>query len=395
MVTPDPAPAPRPAPAPFPGGPELFRLAPDLAHLNHGSYGAVPRPVSRARAALLAELDADPDLFFRDLPDRLAAARARVARHLGPAADPEGLSFVSNATEAANLALDALTPLAAEDEILVTDHGYGTVIEAAARRARVTTVPLDPRLPDAHAVRERILAALTPRTRIVLIDHVTSPTARLLAGPELIADLRERGVRTVVDGAHAPGMLPDPLGLGADVWFGNLHKWGWAPPGTALLCVAPDLRPRIRALVPSWDDAAGFPRAVESRATVDPTGWLAAAEGLDLLDSLGAARVRAHNAALARYGAELLADLPGFTALPGDPGLAMASVLLPPGLAEDHDTARELREEIAASLRIRVLVWPRPGGGGIRVCGQVYNRPEEYERLAAELPPLLAKAAAR
>lgn len=133
-----------------------------------------------------------------------------------------------------------------------------------------------------------------------------------------------------------------------------------------------------------------LPRSVDYRATADYTGWLAAPEGLDLLDRLGADKVRAHNSALAAYGADLLARIPGFTALPHTPVLPMRSLLLPPGVAETQDAARAMREELAAKLRIRVLVWPRPGGGGLRVCGQVYNHPEEYERLAAALPAFLA-----
>ncbi|TDU74931.1 aminotransferase class V-fold PLP-dependent enzyme [Streptomyces sp. KS 21] len=377
----------RPAgPAVFPGGPGLFRLDPEIAHLNHGSFGAVPIPVQEAQAALREEAHADPDAFFIGAADRIAGARARIARHFG--AEPDGIAFIANATEGANLALDAV-PFADGDEILVTDHGYGTVVAAAARRARVTTVALDPNLPDEDAVRETVLAGLTPRTKVALLDHISSPTARLIASPRLLADLAARGVTTVVDGAHAPGMVADPLAGGADFWFGNLHKWGYAPSGSAVLAVAPGHRSRVRALVPSWEDADGFPRSVENRATADYTGWLAAPEGLDLLDRLDAAKVRAHNSALAAHGAALLAEIPGITPLPYTEGLAMRSLRLPPGTAETYEGARALRERIAADLGVRVLIWPWPGGGGVRVCGQVYNRPEEYERLAAELPAYL------
>ncbi|MFD9333187.1 aminotransferase class V-fold PLP-dependent enzyme [Streptomyces sp. NPDC060028] len=376
-------------PAEFPGGRALFRLDPDIAHLNHGSFGAVPLPVQEIQAELCAQAHADPDSFFIGVPERLAQARGRIAARLG--ADPDGLAFIANATEGANLALDAI-PLADGDEILVTDHGYGTVVAAAARRAPVTTVALDPLLPDEDAVRETVLAGLTPRTRVAVLDHISSPTARVIASPRLLADLADRGITTVVDGAHAPGMLADPLAGGADFWFGNLHKWGYAPPGSALLAVAPEQRGRIRPLVPSWEDEHGFPRSVENRATTDYTGWLAAPEGLDLLDRLGAAEVRAHNSALAAHGADLLAEIPGLTPLPYTDGLAMRSLRLPPGVAETHATARALREELAARLRIRVLIWPWPGGGGIRICAQVYNRAEEYERLAAAFGEYVSRA---
>ncbi|MFI0923997.1 aminotransferase class V-fold PLP-dependent enzyme [Streptomyces sp. NPDC021012] len=375
-------------PTAFPGGVGLFRLTPDVAHLNHGSFGAVPTPVARVHQDLLAEAAADPDAFFLGVPDRLAEARGRVAAHLG--ADPEGLAFVTNATEAAQLSLDALR-LDADDEILVTDHGYGTVVAAAARRARTVTVALDPALPDEDAVREAVLAGLTPRTKAALLDHISSPTARTVAGPRLLAELRERGITTVVDGAHAPGMLAEPLAGRPDFWFGNLHKWAYAPPGSAVLAVAPAHRARVPAPVPSWEDHRGFPRAVEYRATADYTGWLAAPEGLDLIARLGADEVRAHNGALVRHGAELLAELPGLTPLPYTEGLAMRSLRLPRGLARTQQEAAALREEIAARLGCRVLIWPWPDGGGIRISGQVYNRPEEYERLTAGLRTLLAE----
>ncbi|MFE0176159.1 aminotransferase class V-fold PLP-dependent enzyme [Streptomyces sp. NPDC059002] len=373
-------------PAAFPGGAELFRLGPQVAHLNHGSFGAVPIPVGRVHRQLAEEADSDPDAFFLGVPDRIAKARARIAADLG--ADPEGTAFVNNATEAANLALDAIG-LAPDDEVLVTDHGYGTVVAAAARRARVTTVAVDPALPDEDAVRAAVVAGLTSRTRVALLDHISSPTARFIATPGLLADLAERGVTTVVDGAHAPGMLAEPLAGAPDFWFGNLHKWGYAPPGTALLVVSPAHRDRVPAPVPSWEDDRGFPRAVEYRATVDYTGWLAAPEGLDLLAGLGPARVRAHNSALAAYGSELLARLPGLTPLPSDDRLAMRALRLPPNLARTSSEAVALREEIAARLGCRVLIWGWPGGGGIRVCGQIYNRPAEYERLTAGLRSLL------
>ncbi|MFJ7159991.1 aminotransferase class V-fold PLP-dependent enzyme [Streptomyces sp. NPDC101118] len=376
------------SPSEFPGGRALFRLSTEVSHLNHGSFGAVPLPVQEAQTAFRAEQDADPDTFFITAPDRVAAARARVAAHLG--ADPEGLAFVANATEGANTVMNSLA-LAEGDEILVTDHGYGTVSAAAARRAPLRTVTLDPLLPDEDAVRETVLAAVTPRTRVAVLDHISSPTARLVAGPRLLAELAERGVTTVVDGAHAPGMLPDPLAGGADFWFGNLHKWAYAPPGSAVLAVAPAHRAAIRPLVPSWEDHHGFPRSVEWRATDEYTSWLAAPEGLDLLQRLDAAKVRAHNTALAAHGSALLAERLGLRPLPYTEGLAMRSLLLPAGTARTVEEARALREEIAARLRTRVLIWPREGGGGIRLCGQIYNRPEEYERLADGLGELLGR----
>ncbi|MEW1695801.1 aminotransferase class V-fold PLP-dependent enzyme [Streptomyces sp. NPDC093249] len=366
-------------PGSFPGGAELFRLDGRIAHLNHGSYGAVPLPVALEQRRIAAEAAADPDAFFLGAPDRLAAARTRIAARLGT--DPDGTALVTNATEAAHLALDALD-LGPDDEVLVTDHGYGTVTAAAARRARLVTVPLDPELPDEEAVRKAVLAALTPRTRVALLDQISSPTARIVAGPGLLGDLAARGVTTVVDGAHAPGMLAEPLAGRPDLWFGNLHKWAYAPPGSAVLVVAPALRDRVPAPVPSWEDHRGFPRSVEYRATADYTGPLAAPEGLDLLRRLGAPAVRRHNAALVGYGAALLTALPGVRPLPWDERLSMRSLRLPERFARTKPEAEALREELMTRLGCRVAVWPWPTGGGLRISGQIYNHPAEYEALA-------------
>ncbi|MCX5205144.1 aminotransferase class V-fold PLP-dependent enzyme [Streptomyces sp. NBC_00237] len=374
------------SPSAFPGGAELFRLGPSVAHLNHGSFGAVPTPVAETHRRLLDEAAADPDAFFLSAPDRTAEARTRIAHHLGT--DPEGAALVTNATEAANLALDSLR-WGPDDEILVTDHGYGTVVAAAARRARVVTVPLDPSLPDEEAVRKAVLAGVTPRTRVAVLDHISSPTARFIATPALLADLRERGVTTLVDGAHAPGALAEPLAGEPDFWFGNLHKWGYAPPGSALLTVAAPFRAHVPAPIPSWEEERGFPRSLEYRATVDYTGWLAAPEGLELLARLGPARVRRHNSTLVSYGAELLARIPGVVPLPYDDRLPMRSLRLPPGFARTSQESTALREEIAGRLGFRVLIWPWPGGGGIRISGQIYNTPKEYETLASALGTLL------
>ncbi|WP_455356785.1 aminotransferase class V-fold PLP-dependent enzyme [Streptomyces sp. SYSU K217416] len=370
----------------FPGGPDLFRLDPAVAHLNHGSFGTVPVPVQAVQDALREEQERDPDAFHLAVPDRVAAARARIAAHLGAEAD--GIALIPNVTEGINVVLNSLR-LDPEDEILVTDHGYGTVSQAAARRARLRIVSLGPDAPDEDAVRDRVLAAVTGRTRVAVLDHITSPTARVVAGKRLLAALAERGVTTVVDGAHAPGMLPDPLAGAPDFWFGNLHKWAYAPRGTAVLAVAPRWRPHIRPLAPSWEDHHGFPRALEWRGTIDYTPWLAAPDGLDLLARLDAPKVRAHNTALAAYGQHLLAERAGLRPLPYSEGVAMRALRLPPGVAETRDSAHALLREIADRLRTRVLVWPWPGGGGLRICAQIYNHPREYEHLADGLAALL------
>ncbi|MER8184226.1 aminotransferase class V-fold PLP-dependent enzyme [Kitasatospora sp. NPDC094015] len=383
-------------PEPVPGARGLFTLDPAVAHLNHGSYGAVPAPVQRIQARLRAEQEQDPDGFFADLPDRIARARARVAAALG--AEPDRLALLTNVTEGMAVVLDSV-PLAEGDEILVTDHGYGVVTEAARRRAaetgaRVRTVRLSLHTPDEAAVRAQVLAAVGARTRIAVLDLVTSPTAREIAGAPLLAELAARGVVTVVDAAHAPGMLPVRLGNGAggaDFWLGNLHKWAFAPRATAVLAVGGSWRPRIRPLTLSWEHDRGFPGRVEWRGTADYTPWLAAPAGFTLLEQLGAERVRAHNEALVGYGARQLADRAGLRPLAVMPGVAMRALRLPPGVAESDHAAKALMVAVARRLQARVAVRPWPGGGVLRISAQLYNRPEEYRELGCGLRDLLGR----
>ncbi|MFD4396194.1 aminotransferase class V-fold PLP-dependent enzyme [Kitasatospora sp. NPDC058478] len=378
-------------PAPLPAADGLFGISPDAAHLNHGSYGAVPVPVQRAQQRLRAEHELDPDGFFADLPARVGAARTRIAADL--AVDPDRLALVSNVTEAVAIALDTI-PFAPGDRILVTDHGYGVVTRAAERRAAETgaevvevELPLD--TPDEQAVREAVLAAVDERVTVAVLDQITSPTARLIAGAGLLADLRERGVTTVVDGAHAPGMLPAPVDPNADFWFGNLHKWAFAPRGTGVLAVRPEWVDRVRPLTFSWEHDRGFPWNVEWRGTCDYTGWLAAPAGFELLRELGPEAVAAHNAALAGYGQRVLAERAGLAPLPATPGVSMRSVRLPAGCVEAEQDVKPLRDEVWQRLGTRIAIRPWAGGGVLRVSAQLYNRPREYERLADGLADLL------
>ena len=378
-------------PVPLPAAEGLFSVSPQAAHLNHGSFGAVPLPVQRAQQALRTEHELDPDLFFADLPDRIAAARVRIAAEL--ATDPDRLAMVANVTEAAAIALDSI-PFAPGDRILVTDHGYGAVTRAAARRAAetgaelvVAELPVD--APDERAVREAVLAAVDGRTTVAILDRITSPTARTVASPALVAELRERGVTTLVDGAHAPGMLPDPVDPNADFWFGNLHKWAFAPRATGVLSVRPEWTARVRPLALSWEHHRGFPYNVEWRGTCDYTPWLAAPAGFELLRELGAEAVAAHNTGLAAYGQRVLVERAGLRALPAAPGMWMRAVRLPQGRFDTEESARALVTGVWQRLGVRVAVKPWPGGGVLRVSAQLYNRAAEYERLADGLLEVL------
>ncbi|MEU5945375.1 aminotransferase class V-fold PLP-dependent enzyme [Micromonospora sp. NPDC047465] len=377
----------------------LFSLDPAVSHLNHGSFGAVPIPAQRAQQRLRDEMEANPLRFFtQGLVDRITHTRRHLAGFLG--ADPDGTALVPNATTGVAVVLQSLG-LRPGDEVLTTDHGYGAVGLSIARECRRTgAVTRALRVPLAatdEEVVEIVRAGLRPgRTRLLVVDQLTSATARLFPVAAIVGVAREHGIPVLVDAAHAPGMLPTPVGgIAADFWVGNLHKWAYAPRGSAVLVVAPPWRERIEPLVVSWEQESGFPGRVEWAATQDYTGWLAAPVGLFTLRSLGVDRVRAHNAALVAYGQRVVGDALGVAPAdlpnPGGPGVAMRIVPLPAGLGTTFDAARALRERIAERLATEVAVMAWNGRGWLRLCAQVYNTADEYERLSVRLPPLLAQ----
>ena len=384
-------------PTPMPGARLLFSLDPAVAYLNHGTVGAVPISVQRAQQRLRDEVEANPQRFYGpSLAERIAHARGYLASFLG--ADPAGSALVDNTTAGVALVLHSLD-LRPGDEIVTTDHGYGGVrlaVEVACARAgavhREVALPL---APTDDAVIEAVRGAVTGRTRLVIIDQITSPTARLFPVRQLIATLRGSGraVPVLVDAAHVPGQLPVQVSeLGADFWVGNVHKWAFAPRGTALFAAAPAWRERIRPLIVSSRHADGFPGSVEHRGTLDYTPWLAAPIGVYALRTLGEAAVQAHNAALAGYGQRVVGAALGLAGeeLPApSPGLAMAVVRLPVGVATDPAAAVALRQLITDEIGAEVAVNPWRGRALLRLSAQVYNRAEEYERLAEGLPALL------
>lgn len=339
-------------------------------------------------------MESEPVLFLdRQIDGLLAHARERIASFL--CADPAGLAFTTNATTAAGTILASLA-LGEGDEILTTDHAYGAV-RAAIRRtcestgavARVATIPLP--VDDPATVTERIVAAITARTRIVVADHVASPTALILPIDAIVAACRERGVPVLIDGAHAPGMLDVNVdALGADFWCGNLHKWPCAPKGSAVLWVAPHRRDAVRPLVTSHDHLNTFHAMFDWTGTFDPTAWLASPAALDFFDALGWDRVRAHNNGLAERARALVADSIGAARIaPASMHAAMTVVPLPDGIAADRAAGAALTRRLYDEFRVEVPVNVIGGRGLLRISAHLYNTPGDGERLAAALPSLL------
>jgi isopenicillin-N epimerase len=387
-----------PPPAAIPGARLLFSIDPAVSFLNHGSFGAVPIGVQRAQQRLRDEIEANPVRFHASgLVDRIIHTRRHVATFLG--ADPEGSALVPNTTTGVSLVLQSVR-LESADEVLVTDHAYGAVDLAVRRQCRrsgatVRSVAL-PMGASAAEIVGRIRSALRPgKTKLLVIEQISSATATAFPVREVAAAVHEHDIAVLVDAAHVPGMLPvEVAALGVDFWVGNLHKWAFAPRGTALLSVAPAWRRRIDPLVVSWEQERGFPLAVEYQGTIDYTPWLAAPTGLFTLRTLGWAAVRAHNSALAAYGQQVVGAALGLAPAelpqPGDPEVAMRIVPLPAGLATSPAEAQALRQYIADKLSVETQLSGWNGRGLLRLSAQVYNRADEYEKFAERLPATLA-----
>ena len=372
----------------------LWPLEPTVAHVNHGSYGAVPTPVLEEQQSWRDRMESNPLRFLRrEAPAALVSARAEVAGFLG--AGPTSLAFVHNATSGASTVLAAF-PLEPGDAVLLTDHAYGAVRIAAERfapqrGARVESVHL-PLVADDDEVVDAVLGAVHERTRLVVLDQVTSPTARRLPLVRLVPALQERGVAVLVDGAHAPGMLAVDLDrLGADFFIGTLHKWCCAPRGTGVLHAAERWRPMLRPLVASWGEDEGFPLAFDDTGTEDPSAWLSAPRALRVLESLGLDRLRRHNVELAVAGQlEVAAALQVLPAdLPRDSGVSMQLVPLPEGVADTPAAAGALQDRIGDQAAVEVAISSFDGRGYVRLSAHAYNAPADYRRLAADLPGLL------
>lgn len=398
---------PRPPRSPLAG---RWVLDPDIVFLNHGSFGACPRAVLAAQQALRVEMEANPVAFLaRGLDDRLAAARAAVGAFVG--ADPDDLVFVPNATAGIASVLGSLA-LAPGDELLTTDHEYNAALNAlraaatgAGARVVLAQIPLPVAGPD--NVIERVLAAVSSRTRVALLSHVSSPTALVFPVERLVPLLEARGVAVLVDGAHAPGMVPLAIGaLGASWYVANLHKWCCAPKGAAFLHVRRDRQAATRPLAVSHaandprPTPSMFRRAFDWTGTHDPTAYLAAPAALAEIAGMlegGWPAVMARNAALARTAREMLLGAIGGAPIAPEGMLgAMAAVNLPAvfGPAPESPVVEDpiqavLRER--SGIEVPLMAWPRKVPPGeprhrlVRVSAHLYNAVPDYVALADAL----------
>lgn len=388
-----------------------WTLDPGITFLNHGSFGACPARVLEFQNELRVRMERQPvDFFMRELEPKLDDARATLASYLH--CNGDDLAFVTNATTGVNAVLRSLT-FQAGDELLTTNHAYNACKNAldyvaAKTGARVVVANVPFPLQSSDEVVEAILGKVTAKTRLALIDHVTSPTALVFPIAKIVARLKDRGVDTLVDGAHAPGMLDlDVDAIDAAYYTGNCHKWMCAPKGAAFLHVRRDKQGDIHPLNIGHGrnakraDRSLFRLEFDWVGTSDPSPYLCIPEAIRVMGSMfqnGAVGVRRHNRELAMQArAVLMKALAQSTApQPDDMVGSMVALQLPDTngptptsyLSADplHQTLREHHK-----IEVPVPLWPSHPKRLIRVSAQVYNALSEYERLAELLEGAVAQ----
>jgi isopenicillin-N epimerase len=369
-------------------------LDPGVAYLNHGAFGAMPRVVNDAALELRLMVERDPaELMMRRLPGMLNDVRARLAELLR--ADEAGCVFVPNATTGTATVIRSLAPsMAAGDEILTTDHRYAAVaVQLAAHAKHDRIVPVFAHVPLEALSVDDVVAAIvdriTPKTKLLVVDGIASASGFWFPVPEIVAAAHDRGVPVLVDAAHAPGQIDvDLAAAGADFWVGNLHKWICSPRAAAIMSIAPQWRETIRPLVPSHMYAEGMQAAFDWTGTFDPVNLLAVPAALDFWEDLGWDNVRRRQRALVDDGAARVAAALG-TRVPVAEQFraAMRVVALPQRLSNDR--AREVETALGEKHRVEVSLMDLHDASWVRVCGQIYNTANDYDRLSAGLSELL------
>jgi isopenicillin-N epimerase len=371
-------------------------LDPDIAFLNHGSFGACPRPVFERYQALQRELERQPVEFLgRRGRGLIAEARSVLANYLG--ADADEVVYFSNVTTALNVVARSL-PLEAGDEILTADHEYGALqrtwtFVSEHRGTRRVVQPLPTPVDDPREVVDAVWAGVTPRTRVLFLSHITSPTAIILPIQPLIARAHEAGIWTVIDGAHAPSQVPIDLhALGVDFYGGNCHKWLSAPKGAGFLYVRKDLQHLIEPLVISWGwrpeepGPSVFVDQLERQATHDPAAALSVPAAIDYQSERDWGHVRAECHQLVRLAREWIVEMTGVPPLVPDDERwfsQMAVLPLPPC------DAPELKRRLWDEHRIEIPHTRWGDRACLRISVQGYNTREDVERLMSAVRELL------
>ena len=363
-----------------------WNLDPSVHHINHGSFGAIPTVVRAEQARWSDHVQSNPVQFYaREAMPAVQAARGKIAAFLGQRADQ--IALVRNTTEGSSTTMRGF-PFKAGDEAVVLDHEYGAVTYSVERAivaagGRLVEIKV-PRLATDEEVVKIVEASFTPKTRMFVVDHVTSATARTFPVQALSDLCRSRGIAIVIDASHVPGNIDVDLDkLDPDFWFGNLHKWCSAPLGTGVYRIADRWQEIMRPLIVSWQDFEPYPLQWDMLGTVDLSAWLAAPTAIDFYSKIGWDRARKANTARMRYGRDLAMTELGI----GEDQLREEE--LPLGvvplfkMSGGREGCAALQAKIATEYKIEVPITTYSDSElyFMRISGQLYNTTKDYEAL--------------
>jgi isopenicillin-N epimerase len=380
---------------------DAFSLDPSITHLNNGSFGAVPRAVQEHQQRVRDRAEANPMRFFRvEIPGLKAAARETAAAFLGVGADE--VAMIRNVTQAASTVLASLAQqhrLGSGDVVLLNEQGYESVRRTVAHWCERTGASYDVVRFGVDAADELVVAAYRERlsaaagtVRLVLTDHITSPTGTVLPAAAIAGLAREAGALSFVDAAHVPGHVEArPSELGADFWVGTWHKWGFAPRGTSALWVAEGERERLLPLTTSWNHGQPFPLPFDTHGTDDYSAWFSLEAAVRFWHEAGGGGIAERARGLLDKGAAVVAEALPETgaASPVTSAPCLRLVALPPGVADTEQRADALYRALSGR-QVETQVVAYAGQGYVRLSGAVYNEPADYERLAEVLPQAVA-----
>ena len=387
---------------------DAFSLDPSITHLNHGSYGTVPRVVAEEQRRFRDRAEANPMKFFRvESPGLRAEAREVAAQFLGVGADE--VALVRNVTDATATVLASLHEqgrLGPGDVIVLNEQGYESVKRSVAHWCgrtgasyHVVSFPLgadETQVVQAYQHALDVVARRGDRVRLLVTDHITSPTGSVLPVQALCALARSVGALSFVDSAHVPGQLDArPAETGADFWTGTWHKWGFAPRGTSALWVAGPERVCMRPLTTSWNHGQPFPHPFDTHGTDDYSAWFSLAAAVDFWRDAGGLEIGVRGRALLDDAFAVVDDAVRRTGLtrsdvrlPAEPAPCLRLVSLPDGVADTEQKADVVYLALSA-LKVEAQLVAYGGRGWIRLSGALYNEPADYQRLADVLPKVL------
>ncbi|MAI67392.1 MAG: hypothetical protein CMJ26_05910 [Phycisphaerae bacterium] len=373
-----------------------WMLDPGITYLNHGSFGARSLPVFEYQAELKRVFEASPVDFLDRQTELLVSARTTVSSFLG--ADVDGFGFVDNATTGIGCVLQSIS-FEKDDEILTSNlvyNGVRQLLKRVASDARCLYTECEIELPvkNQESILEVFFNAISRKTKLVVIDHVSSSSAIVFPVQEIIALCKEKGVLVVVDGAHAPGMLNLNIDeLDADWYVGNLHKWVCAPIGAGFVYASPPQREKTHPMTVSHWYGQGFTQEFDWQGSKDISPWLASAKAVEWGAAIDWSKIRFHNHALATRMQHCLVESWGvepLSPLNGSMIGSMATVPLPDSCPQTMAECSQLQDQLFTQYKIEVPVFELQGRGYLRVSAQLYSREDHVKQLQMAISQIIA-----